>query len=315
MLGAASAAADILKALLPFFIAWSWKARRFVAAVAGSAAFAFFAGFSFLSAIGFAADNRLVLLDRHDTAIGAYARVQRDLAALERQRFALPGHRPPAVVAEEIEGQRQNRRWLATKECREATELQSREFCTAYFALRAELAAGQEAARLSALIAALQTEADALRQNGAGNERDPQVALLSRVFGQPQEPVRLALIIAVALLVEIGASLGLFLASGHSASCEGGEQTSTASPLPEPGSIEDFCLEALIPAATSTLAAERLHDGYRAWCGRQGKAPLACDAFTSGFAAIADAAGIPRSSGGWRGIALKHDNAALDMVS
>jgi hypothetical protein len=315
VLGAASAAADILKALLPFFIAWSWKARRFVAVVAGSAAFAFFAGFSFLSAIGFAADNRLVLLDRRDTAISAYARVQRDVASLEGQRSALPLHRPAVVVDEEIESYRQNRRWIATKECREATEPQSRAYCTGYFTLRAELAAAQEAARLNVAIAALQSQADALRQSGAGNERDPQVSLLSRVFGQPQEPVRLALIIAVALLVEIGASLGLFLASWHGASGEADEQEPLPAPSPELASVEDFCLEALVSCHTAIVTAQELQQAYHRWCGQSGRTALPPDKLKSVFSELAEAVGIPRVPNGWRGIALKHDNAALDVVS
>jgi hypothetical protein len=36
VLGAASAAADVPKALLQFFIAWSWQGRRFVAVVGGT---------------------------------------------------------------------------------------------------------------------------------------------------------------------------------------------------------------------------------------------------------------------------------------
>lgn len=76
VLGAASASADVLKALLPFFIAWSWQARRLIAAVSGSLAFAFFAGFSLLSAIGFAADNRGALVQERADLSSAYARVQ-----------------------------------------------------------------------------------------------------------------------------------------------------------------------------------------------------------------------------------------------
>ncbi len=210
VLGAASAAADVLKALLPFFIAWSWQARRTVAAFAGSLAFTFFGVFSFLSAIGFAADNRGVLVEARDNINAAYQRIQHEIGNAQARLTGLPVHRPAAVVREELEGRKQNLRWRSTKGCTDATESQSREFCAGYFALRAELAAGQEADRLSGSITALQAEADKLHKSGAGQDRDPQVSLLSRIFGQAPEPVRLALTIATALLVEIGASLGLF---------------------------------------------------------------------------------------------------------
>lgn len=308
VLGAASAAADVLKALLPFFIAWSWQAGRFVAAGAGSLAFVFLAGFSFLSAIGFAADNRLVLVDRRDDVSSAHARVQRDLALSESQRSALPSHRPPAVVSEEIERHQQNRRWAATKKCTEATEPQSREYCAAFFTLRAELAAGREHARLSSEIAAMQAEAIQLRQQGAGQDRDPQAALLSRIFGWGQDTVRLALIIAVALLVEIGASLGLFLAGGHRQE-DAPAREAPQRQGPQVGSVEDFCLEALSASPRSTLAMDELLAGYQAWCARKGQEPLDSDSFATAFTAIAEAVGLRSGPAGYSGIALATPDA------
>ena len=304
VLGAASAAADVLKALLPFFIAWSWQAGRIVAAGAGSLAFAFLAGFSFLSAIGFAADNRLVLGDRRDDVSAAYARVQRDLGSLESQRSALPAHRPPAVVAEEIERHRQNRRWTATKECAEATEPQSRDYCAAFFTLRAELAAGQERARLSSVIAALQSQATQLRQQGAGQDRDPQAALLSRIFGWEQDWVRLALIIAVALLVEIGASLGLFLASGHRAAPPAEDKAAPAESQPESGSVEDFCLEALVPAKGAAVSMDDLLTVYRDWCAHRGLRALPEASFTHQFRLLSEAVGLKIRRGCWQDVAI-----------
>lgn len=308
VLGAASAAADVLKAVLPFFIAWSWRARRFVAAVSGTFAFLFFATFSFLSAIGFAADNRGVLVDLRDELANEYARVQRDQQSLEGQLGALPAHRPSAVVTEEIERHRQNRRWTATKACGNATEAESREFCGEYFRMRGELAAAKEAERLAGQIAALQSESSALKANDAGQDSDPQVALLSRISGLGEEPVRLGLIVAVAVLVEIGASLGLFLASGHritSASSErAAAQPRSAFVATPTGSVEDFCLEALAASPHSTLPMDHLLAEYQAWCGRKGQAALDPASFIMAFAAIADAIGLRGGPAGYRGIAL-----------
>lgn len=315
VLGAASAAADVLKALLPFFIAWSWQARRFVAVLVGSLAFAFIAGFSLLSAIGFAADNRGFLTDQRENVRAAYARVQSDLKARGREHAGLPQVRPPSVVEPEIERFRQNRRWSTSKFCADATELESREYCAGYFALKAELAAGQEAVRLSSEIAALLAQAEQLRQQGSGPESDPQATLVSRISGLSEEPVRLALIVAVALLVEIGASLGLFLASGHR---QEGAPLDKAPPQAQTfnlGSVEDYCLEALVPSKTAILTPHHLHRGYRQWCAGSGRMPLHADVFESVFAELAATVGISSTQGGWRGIALKHDKAALDMVS
>ena len=86
VLGAASAAADILKALLPFFIAWSWRDGRIVAAASGLFAFMFFVGFSLISAIGFAADNRGLLVEGRESLNSAYERMQREIADIEAQQ-------------------------------------------------------------------------------------------------------------------------------------------------------------------------------------------------------------------------------------
>lgn len=313
VLGAASAAADVLKALLPFFIAWSWAAGRILAAVSGTLAFLFFAGFSLLSAIGFAADNRGVLVDTRQEVSAEYNRVQRSIGDAESRRNGLPDHRPAAVVIEEIGAHRQHRRWDTTKACMNATEAESRAFCADYFRLRAELAAATEAARLSAQIGSLQSEALKLRENGAGQDSDPQVSLLSGLTGRAQESVRLALIVTVALLVEIGASLGLFLASGHGS---GSSRPILSRPPAQPhGCIEDFALEALIPSGRGALAMQEVRNGYMHWCARQGHVPMPAGAFATAFSALADAVEIPRAPDGWRGIALKHDKAAFDMVS
>ncbi|MDH4980961.1 hypothetical protein [Hyphomicrobium sp. D-2] len=303
VLGAASAAADILKALLPFFIAWRWREKGYVAVILGSLAFAFFAGFSLLSAIGFAAQTRGALVDSRDGASQEYARMQSAMAEANVRRKALPAHRSAAIVSEEIERHRQNRRWSATKGCVNATELQSREFCAAYFALRAELATAKEEDRLVGQIAVLQEESAKLRGRGAGQDSDPQVTLLSRIFGLGEESVRLSLIIAVALLVEIGASLGLFLASGHGGSEEADEQAQPPTSSPEPGPIEDFCLEALVSAPRSRISDDELLALYQGWCAAKSLAPMESEEFLSAFAVLASVLALPRKAGLYYGIA------------
>jgi hypothetical protein len=306
VLGAASAAADVLKALLPFFVAWSWQSRRFVAALAGTLAFAFFAAFSLMSGIGFAAGNRTALVEAGDTRSQSYAGAKAEIARLETARISLPVHRPASVVQEALEGQKQNVRWRTTKECTDATEPVSREFCSAYFALRAELAAAEEADRLSGQITALQNKGEDLRAQGAGQDSDPQVSLLSRILGQAPEPVRLALTIAVALLVEIGASLGLFLANGHGV-LKRGPPADSGVEQTEPqdvGSVEDFCLEALLPRKTGAVGEEELLQAYRHWCEGQAVLPLGEAEFASTFQSLAQAIGLSCVAGRYRGITL-----------
>lgn len=325
VLGAASAAADLLKALLPFFIAWSWTARRYVAAVTGTIAFVFFAGFSLLSAIGFAADNRGTLVETREVLAATYRRVQTEQTGVEARRSALPVHRPVTIVTEELESHRQNRRWSATKECQDATEAESRDYCSRYFALRGELAAGVEADRLTGVLATLNSDSLRLRIAGAEQDRDPQVSLLSSIFGQPQESVRLALIIVVAFLVEIGSALGLFLATGHGSVTKregpmsaGSLDTPASAPIVEASaveSVEDFCLEVLVPSDVGTLTQLKLCEAYEAWCLKSGRTPVETEAFTSIFSELSAIIGLRCNQGDWAGLALKHDKGGSGMIS
>lgn len=326
VLGAASAAADLLKALLPFFIAWSWSARRFVAAVSGGVAFVFFAGFSLLSAIGFAADNRGVVVETRESITVQYERMHQDLRDADTRRAALPEHRPPSVVAEDIATHQQNRRWSGTTECKNATEAESRVYCERFFALRAEFAAGQEALLLAEKIASLQSQTQKLREAGAGLDRDPQVSLLSRIFGLEQETVRLTLIVVVALLVEIGSSLGLFLATGHGKTVEADV---TKAPfgsvvLPTPsvpniqkitGSVEEFCLSGLLPDENSEITMTALYAGYVAWCLVQTVNPVTEEHFEQSFTDLAHAVGLHRSSERFVGISLASARDFSTLVS
>jgi cell division septum initiation protein DivIVA len=318
VLGAASAAADVLKALLPFFIAWSWRDGRIIAAGSGLVAILFFAAFSLLSAIGFAADNRGLLVEGRENLNRAYARMQREIQEAEAQRAALPSARPASIISEEIAQHQQNRRWSATRQCEEATASESRSYCEVYFSLRAELASANEADRLAESISTLQSEIQKLRGQGAGQDTDPQVSLFARIMGVNPEPVRLALIIAIAVLVELGASLGLYLASGHrdgsrtpSNTDTSQKQTDAGSDSDKPiGSVEDFCLEALAPSRCGALRAGDLYQAYESWCEANALRSLDANNFAQQFAAIARELGLPAEQDRWRGIAIEASKAA-----
>jgi hypothetical protein len=326
VLGAASAAADGLKALLPFFIFWGWRSKRYAVAVPGFAVWLFFSGFSLLSAIGFAADNRGVFSHTRENVNTAHETALADLAAAESRMRDIPKHRPVAVVTEDIERHKQDRRWSMTKDCAEATLPESREYCARYYELRGELASGTESQRLQAEIAVLKEQTDRLRIEGAGQDADPQVSLLARVLGHEQSRVRLALIVVVALLVEIGSSLGLFLATSHSElfgrRAEKASPAEVASEVParapekptaptapsrkskgEPvGAVEDFCLECLIAVPDGKLTLAELFGAYQAWCKGMEKAALGRRKFEIAFQGLAGKIGLQGDGKHYHGI-------------
>lgn len=315
ILGAASAAADLLKCLLPFFIAWSWRARRYAAALAGACVFILFAAFSLLSAIGFAADNRGVMTESRADLDQSYARQSAQRDELQARLSALPSHRPQGVTAEELRAAEQDRLWARSKNCVEATENASRAFCVGYFQLRSELASAEEAQRLRAAMDAHQADLVRMKMKGAGQERDPQVAILARLFALSRDHVRLTLIVAVALIVELGSSLGLYLASGHGGG--GVRPTETQSIQAPPleitarkmGDIEDFVLEELVPVPGAGISLVALQTAYAAWCERCQLEAMAPEVFAEQWDALAQTVNLPQIKGQYRGIALKQGMA------
>lgn len=314
MLGAASAAADLIKCLLPFFIAWAWRERRFVAAMSGVAAFVLFTGFSLLSAIGFAAVNRSAVVENRAAGAEAYERIQQDYDRKQSELTALPPRRPAAVVSEELRGAEQSRLWARSKNCLDATESASRDFCTAYYRLRAEQAAAEEAPRLENALASLQDQLKQLKTQGAGQNSDAQVATLSDVLALPQDRVRQALIVLVALVVELGSSLGLYLAMGPSNGLRmniNKDQYLTEASNQRPiGDIEDFVLNELIPLPGAGLSLAELQAAYVQWCERSQFIALNEPSFSDQFREMAVAVRLPQINGQYRGIALKAKIAA-----
>jgi len=211
VLGAASAAADLLKAVLPFLIFWAWQGGRMSVTLPGLLVWSLFTVFSLLSAIGFAAGNRAQVSDARSATAQQYAGVRSDLKAAQEERERLPKHRAMEIVAAAIDAHKQHRRWASTTECTNATVPDSRAYCRDYFVLRAELAAAERNGVLAETIKRLRTQAAALREAGGHREPEPQKGLLSYLFGLERDPVRLTLILLIAALVELGAGLGLYL--------------------------------------------------------------------------------------------------------
>jgi len=107
------------------------------------------------------------------------------------------------------------RRWQLSKECGDATADASRAFCKGYFELKAEAALAGEARRHEERIASLKVQARQLEEQGAGREADSQAAVLASILGLQTAQVERGLMLFLAVLVEAGAALGLYFATGH----------------------------------------------------------------------------------------------------
>ena len=138
MLGALSVAFDGLKALLPLFIAWQWRDRRWVRAGAGGVLFVLVAAYGMASALGFSSQNREDVTASREHLNASLKEHLGDLELAERRLKALGPHRIAGAVEADIARLKKDRPWDATSGCTDATLAASREFCKRIDTLRAE---------------------------------------------------------------------------------------------------------------------------------------------------------------------------------
>lgn len=306
VLGSASAAADLLKACLPWFIALAWRGRRFAFALVGSLVFVGFSLFSLASALGFAADIRGTLVGSREAASRELLSIETKIKTASDSRAALRSPRAVSIIDADSAVLRQDRRYVTSKSCQNATAALSRSFCAKLAELAVERAHSVEAFALDRTLQALENHAIILKARGAGGDSDPQVAVIARLFSQERGAVKTGLIIAAALLVELGSGLGLWLAVGHSEQervklrepslagthvrLVGVDDTTplhtiaaTPARLVAYGDVLDFCVARLQPSAHGGLTLLGLHRGYAIWCQERGVQPLSEEQFGATF--------------------------------
>lgn len=211
--GGVSVAFDVMKSLLPLFIGWALAHKRVYAFIASGVFLLLFA-FSVVSAIGFAASNRGAVVGGKDVVAARFKAATHDVADVEGRIAKLASARPEAVIVQALRATEQDRRFASSRSCTEATASDSRSFCETYFTTKAELAAASEGARLAKRLTELREEVARLQDAGAGQETDAQATLLARLSGFAVSTTQLGLVIFLAVLVEICAAMGLYLALG-----------------------------------------------------------------------------------------------------
>jgi len=215
--GAASAAADCMKALVPFFFFAAIRNRMWSQAAASALVWVVVTGYSLTSALGHAALNRFDTTGHRAATVAAYKDHRADLARAEEQLTWIPQHRPAQTVQAEIDSLKSDRPWVWTKGCSEVTGSKGRTYCQNYHALAAELASAEQSVALEARIADIQAKLG--EQNGATvmSEADPQAAVLAKLAailapGVKVEDVQTALTVFIALLLEVGSAFGMYIA-------------------------------------------------------------------------------------------------------
>ncbi len=181
--GAASAAADCFKALVPFFFFAAWRNRMWSQAFAAAVVWVVVTGYSMTSALGHAALNRLDITGQRAAASADYKDMRADTKRAQDQLTWIPAHRPPETVAAELNVHKAQRYWLVTKECTEVTGKSAREYCQQFHKLSAELASGREAQKLETRISDIGTKLARAAGGTVMAEADPQASVLAKVTG------------------------------------------------------------------------------------------------------------------------------------
>jgi hypothetical protein len=213
--GAASAAADCFKALVPFFFFAAWRNRMWSQAFAAAVVWVVVTGYSMTSALGHAALNRLDMSGQRAAASADYKDMRADTKRAQDQLTWIPAHRPPETVAAELNVHKAQRFWLVTTECTDVKGKSAREYCQQFHKLSAELASGREAQKLETRITDIGTKLARAAGGSVMAEADPQASVLAKVTGVEIATVQTGLALLVALLIEIGSGFGMYVAFAY----------------------------------------------------------------------------------------------------
>lgn len=211
--GAASVAADCMKALMPFFIFGAIRNRNWSQALGGTALWAVCIVYALTSALGFSALNRSDTTGNRSLQAANYEDLRGQLAQIGQQQSWLEKHRAAGMIEADIEGAKQNVRWTSSAGCSNATVTLSREFCESYHKLQGELAAAKKDEALQKRADEARAKLDGMDGRAAVKNVDPQANIISALLGIDLSRVEVGLTILLTLLVELGSSLGLYVST------------------------------------------------------------------------------------------------------
>lgn len=304
--GAASAAADGLKALLPFFVMWALRQKNYGQVLSGALLWIVCAAYSLTSSLGFAALNRAEMVGERELQAGVYQDLRAELSREQEKLGWVPQHRSIGEVNADLKAalatpiiykRKQHGTLMSVSENCTKTNWLTRKGCDQVLNLRKELAVSQQAQKLETRIADLKTQiAGISSQANSGlvnGQIDPQADLLSKLTGINTKDIQLGLVILVSMLVELGSGLGLFVAFSHmTISGHGtlpvdahGRSLQVVRPkrhrrrLISRSDVERYYSAHVIQAEGESITTTEMHEDYKLWCERKGREPLALTVF------------------------------------
>lgn len=215
--GAASAAADCLKALIPFFFFAAIRNKMWSQAGASAIVWVVVTAYSMTSALGHAALNRFDMTGQRAQTAQVYQDLRDDLKRAEEQAGWIPQHRPYETVQSAIDGLKTQKAWKWSESCTKVSGKTTRDLCQEFHALNAELAAASESQSANERISSLKAKIAGMAGTTALSESDPQAKVLADLAGAflpgvSIERVQMAMTIFIAMLLEIGSGFGMYVA-------------------------------------------------------------------------------------------------------
>ena len=253
-------------------------------------------GFSITSALGFSAATRDHSASVAESTIKSRKQTEAEIARLEKDFDALPGHRPVGNIEASIERAIAASAVTAkyTGGCRRIESRREREACTPVLALREELAAAEAADRLEEKIDRMRASLKAAPATGTVS--DPQAEVLDWMSARSlgADAIRRLLSVFVALLVEAGSAIGLSVAAEAFVTIlRERSQTQGAQAAPQPafdfqalpvpandvgldaeGSFLAWSTRCLSFSAQARVKASDAFGHYETWCAQNGATAL-----------------------------------------
>lgn len=328
LLGGASAAADCLKALIPFFLFAAIRNKVWSQAAAAGLLWAICLGYSLTSSLGFAALNRNDTTGGREIQTAAYGDLRKEQKRLEDRIGWMPQHRPAGSIEQEISRLEKDRLWVATKGCTDIPGKTTREFCQGVSQLRSELAVASEASQVETRLGQIRGKLDTQTGSSVVGEADPQASVIARVSGFDLSIVQMGLTILLSLLLELGSALGFYVAMStwkieddqpasalvaqpkFAANENKSAPVEASSKLTAPQTdVERFYKERIASTEGSSVTATTLYEDYCGWCEEREKEPMAFPTFGRQFGEL----GVQKAKLGGRiryiGIKLKSGTA------
>jgi hypothetical protein len=345
--GAASAAADCMKALVPFFFFAAIRNRMWSQAVASALVWVVVMAYSLTSALGHAALNRSDTTGQRAATVATYKDQRADLARAKEQLSWIPQHRPAQTVQSDIDAAKNERAWAWTKGCTEVSGAKGRGFCQKYHALTAEFASAEQSTALEKRIAEIEQKIAQSGGSAVVAEADPQAAVLAQLANflmlpLKVEDVQTGLAVFIALLLEVGSAFGMYIAFSQwrlydtrtpvaprmvpvstaatalpvqkpvalakPRSTANDNRTAPARLMAPETDVQRFYKERIESQDGSTIGATEMFEDYCTWCEKLGKEPLAHPNFGREFQEL----GVQKAKVAGRvryiGIALKSES-------